>query len=31
VARGIYYAVIRVEQEQEGTTVLQVVKKALVQ
>jgi flagellar hook assembly protein FlgD len=31
VARGIYYAVIRVEQEQEGTTVLQVVKKALLQ
>jgi flagellar hook assembly protein FlgD len=31
VSRGVYYAVIRVEQEQEGTTVLQVVKKALLQ
>ncbi len=31
VARGLYYAVLRVEQQEEGTTVLQTVKKVLVQ
>ncbi|NNN05244.1 MAG: hypothetical protein HKL90_05030 [Elusimicrobia bacterium] len=31
VARGLYYAVLRVEQQEEGTTVLQTVKKVLIQ
>ncbi len=31
VARGLYYALLRVEQEEEGTAVLQTVKKVLVQ
>jgi flagellar hook assembly protein FlgD len=31
VARGVYYALLRVEQQQEGTAVLQTIKKVLVQ
>jgi|GEM_PF-754680 len=31
VGRGVYYALIRVEQQEEGTTVLQTTKKVLLQ